>query len=651
MKLRLQITPSSGASFIVEQAGPRIRIGRDPAGELALGGEGSATVSWEHARIDLTPRGAYLSDLRSVNGTFVNGRRVTGPAALAPGHEVRLGQSGPVLRVVEIDLSGLVEEPTPAAVSARAYEAPEPYSAPEEVSSIPSGLFGDLPQWPQRLLMGLGVVALGVLIALALRFSLGGSRGKEITSEPDKAPQASATQTSSSAVTPSSTREKPAATETARAARAPATPPAGPTRPEPSPENTRSKPAAPAAPPVERPSEVVKTLGKFVPVGASSIVLVRGSGAEPWKVLLPDGPVASKSSLVGLPGYRSEVRLDSGVRLQLWGNVPDFSAYPPVLESAVTLHVPAPGIDADFTLERGRVHLASTKPEPAHVRVRFQRETWDVTLPDAQSEVVLELWGYHNAPTPATTELAGKRPVLYLGLFTKGQAEVQVGGQKLELPNQGQLTWSNAGGTTAKPAALPRLPDWWTEPPTPPTGRKVDPLTASLKQYAGIFQRRKAVDEALLVQFRQAPDPMLRALAMLYLGAMDSLPELVEGLEDEQYPNARKAAVYALTRWASRGTVYDQEVARTLRRTYKDDAAILMGLMRFFPQTGQTDPAVCRTLVEDLGHERLAVRELAAEHLTVLMPEAAQKIGYDPAAAPEARRQAAARWSQQLAGK
>ena len=79
MKLRLQITTGSGASFAFEHAGPDLRIGRDPETELALAGEASQSVSWRHARIELTPQGAFLTDLGSSNGSLLNDQRISGP--------------------------------------------------------------------------------------------------------------------------------------------------------------------------------------------------------------------------------------------------------------------------------------------------------------------------------------------------------------------------------------------------------------------------------------------------------------------------------------------------------------------------------------------------------------------------------------------
>src|SRR5207245_9533170 len=105
MMIRLQITASPGTSFTMERCGPSLRLGRDPEGELALDGESSQSVSWNHARIELTPAGAFLSDLNSTNGTFLNDRRVSARTAFKLGDQIQLGHTGPMLKVLDLDLS------------------------------------------------------------------------------------------------------------------------------------------------------------------------------------------------------------------------------------------------------------------------------------------------------------------------------------------------------------------------------------------------------------------------------------------------------------------------------------------------------------------------------------------------------------------
>ena len=58
-------------------------------------------VSSFHARLDRSPDGFVVVDLKSRNGSFINGRRVeTGP--LRNGDEVRMGPARLVYRVDEL---------------------------------------------------------------------------------------------------------------------------------------------------------------------------------------------------------------------------------------------------------------------------------------------------------------------------------------------------------------------------------------------------------------------------------------------------------------------------------------------------------------------------------------------------------------------
>lgn len=68
---------------------PTLRIGRDPASGLRVD---HPSVSAEHAELRL--RGAVwtVTDLDSVNGTWVDGEPVLGALPLAPGSELRLGE-------------------------------------------------------------------------------------------------------------------------------------------------------------------------------------------------------------------------------------------------------------------------------------------------------------------------------------------------------------------------------------------------------------------------------------------------------------------------------------------------------------------------------------------------------------------------------
>ncbi|MCF6526237.1 FHA domain-containing protein [Streptomyces sp. JJ36] len=66
-------------------------IGRAPGSMLRLS---HYTVSRAHAQLRSTGQGWTLRDLGSANGTWVNGRRITGSVTVRAGDHVRFGQVG-----------------------------------------------------------------------------------------------------------------------------------------------------------------------------------------------------------------------------------------------------------------------------------------------------------------------------------------------------------------------------------------------------------------------------------------------------------------------------------------------------------------------------------------------------------------------------
>jgi pSer/pThr/pTyr-binding forkhead associated (FHA) protein len=98
--------PFSGASFQVERA--VCSLGRGEENDVRIRDD---TVSQTHATL-LRKRGAwFVVDLRSMNGTFVDGSRVSGERELHPGACVRLGAVELVFRAIDADVP-VPEEPT-----------------------------------------------------------------------------------------------------------------------------------------------------------------------------------------------------------------------------------------------------------------------------------------------------------------------------------------------------------------------------------------------------------------------------------------------------------------------------------------------------------------------------------------------------------
>ncbi|MFB4302365.1 DUF1707 domain-containing protein [Actinomadura sp. NTSP31] len=78
--------------FVLPPAGAaRIVVGRAPTCQFVLT---DLTVSRFHAELYQADEGWMVSDLGSMNGTRVNGWRLTGPARVRPGDEIGFGNVG-----------------------------------------------------------------------------------------------------------------------------------------------------------------------------------------------------------------------------------------------------------------------------------------------------------------------------------------------------------------------------------------------------------------------------------------------------------------------------------------------------------------------------------------------------------------------------
>jgi sigma-B regulation protein RsbU (phosphoserine phosphatase) len=87
---QLYIYPKAGEPYTFALGSRKVSIGRAPTNEIVLVDQFSSGC---HAVIAPTERGYALLDQGSKNGTFLNGRRVTGEIDLARGDEVLIGST------------------------------------------------------------------------------------------------------------------------------------------------------------------------------------------------------------------------------------------------------------------------------------------------------------------------------------------------------------------------------------------------------------------------------------------------------------------------------------------------------------------------------------------------------------------------------
>src|SRR4029077_15647313 len=110
------------------------------------------------------------------------------------------------------------------------------------------------------------------------------------------------------------------------------------------------------------------------------------------------------------------------------------------------------------------------------------------------------------------------------------------------------------------------LPDWWTNKLLPDKPEIADTMWA-LTNYYEVLQTNPVVLDAVRTQVQESSDPVVRALGMHFLGALDSVSQLIDALGDREHPEVRSAARLALQMWMSRSIDHHEELVRTLSET------------------------------------------------------------------------------------
>ncbi|HZU37749.1 MAG TPA: hypothetical protein VFA18_17650, partial [Gemmataceae bacterium] len=510
---------------------------------------------------------------------------------------------------------------------------------------------GRLIVWPRHLVAG-GAVATAVLLLVAGLLLVRRSPAS-----------------GSAMVADASTNKPVSAAGSPRLPANPSTPPSvAPTAPcKPDAEAPSiSRPAA-AKPP--GPTATKLELGTYVALeNWVSVLLARAGEEYPWVVLQPDARVEADQELVSLPGYQSLLTLDGGVNLTLWGSLPELSAGDPVFESVVLLHEPADGRHLDFTLDRGRVHLAAQPKDgrPARVRLRFLGEVWDLEFKEPASEVVIQLYGL-----PFRSDSGQSAPRAYLDLFVKGGLRVQAGQQHLDLTDRSRVHWEEQSANGPRATPLQALPPWWTTPPDK-TAPAVIKTRGSLLEWSRRLggaapradpssQDKTAPAEVVTTivnDVADGEDPDNQDVGVLFLAALDQVEPIVDQLQDRRVQNAhvRGAAVCALQNWLARNPRHAEGLVRLLEKRMgsRDVAEQIVALLHFYSKDACRRRATYEGLIAGLAHENPLVRNLAFLQLDRLgasgwLPTEAADIKYDPEDSPSKRQEAIRRWRDLLA--
>ncbi len=405
--------------------------------------------------------------------------------------------------------------------------------------------------------------------------------------------------------------------------------------------------------PIPPPSAIVRDIA--VVKTARVLVVTQPTDGAGWRRLRvkenDDQAVESNSALMALPGYKADVSIEKAVLVRLWGNVPEQMPYR-VLESRVKFHVPPPGFDADITLLGGRIYLKSEKAAGAKVRLRLgtgdKPEVWDVTIPDATTDVLAELVSWF-APGTAYARKGGSKPRLEGRVAVVfGTAAFETRGNRFKkidkMARWHQVTWDSVTDTLSDPKLVD--PDQRQrellldrEPSNPTTGELNKQVTRLLTAAADKVTTREVIGAVIkdrvgpeLPDIPPADQGLVSRLSVYARAALcDSTADgaaglslLVDVLRSELPWLSRQAGVTALVNWLARDVGNTERLLPVLlqKEITENNADVLLRLMRGFVSPQKPDLSRLDELVVPgdrkhplLGDPDIAVREAALWNL------------------------------------
>ncbi len=421
----------------------------------------------------------------------------------------------------------------------------------------------------------------------------------------------------------------------------------------------------PIAPPQDLPPRQERTgIGQFD--SQNTLLVTRRLGSENWERVTLDRPtVFTTDALLSPAGYHSLIVLDSGLQLELWGNLPEFLNLP-LLESQVVLYAPPEGYAADLRLVDGRIFLQPQRPGPMRVRVRANQEIWDLTLAGPETRVLVDRYGRYLPGVGFSREEGGQGPTteLWLGV-EQGTAQLQIGPKRYPDLNAPTLVvWDSNTARIGQP--LPLQPAqaerlFNRSLPKEAQGRRF--ALESEKALEELSKRLASPDSNLSVVLAEnlqdlspKPSPQalaLRVISVLVLESLGDLSALVDFLGNDEHPDLRGAAIFALRHWSGSGRDHDRLLHQVLvekKGYFPGQADALLTLLHDFSPQQINDANTYSYLLDYMNHEKLPIRELAFWHLSRLDPQALQdpRFLFNAAAPQEQRRAIQQAWRERI---
>jgi len=448
---------------------------------------------------------------------------------------------------------------------------------------------------------------------------------------------------------------------------APLPPPTAPTPPAPTP--------MPAVPPVEPLPMKEDLVPKVPPVQPGRIAVANAEDQgdqvlltqktegvlESWVRVAPKAEVMSTDRLLALPGYRARIKYDTGLTVELWGNLPELIPIQ-VLQTAITPTIADAGYDADITFHVGRIYLQTSKAGGAKVRLRFLKEIWEITLPDAKAEVAIELL---HAPTPGPLAEA---PVTAAVLFANAGSPTLAtrSREAVKVPPRQLMLWTSTG----RGLEGPRVPDTKRKEPSGEYFERISiypneqSATACRKVLDGFAKRLpEAISLGALLAEKNLGAANGTTLDDLYgarfaifsAAALGKYEPLAEAASDPERGFARKAALDALRAAFAAdpgGEAVFRAAAEPKFRFSKAQMTVWLRRLPGLSAAERVDFGTIDQLFADLSAPEIAVRELAIyvllNDLDPVSNNQKSLASYDAGATVEAREAPVKAWKRRI---
>ncbi len=436
--------------------------------------------------------------------------------------------------------------------------------------------------------------------------------------------------------------------------------PVEPVKPMPEP---MPKPPAPAENPAinvtEPPKNSRDTVAKC-DTPYNRVLVVKPAGGEDIARLMKGSELRSGDRLLCLPGYTGTMKFYSGAVVELFANVtPDLQLFP-FQETSLTAHDPYPGNSTDITLHSGRLYLSSAKAEGDVVRVRFRNEVWDVTIPDAKTEVMVEIQhqlGRGAKPEPNRTKA--------IFAVVKGSAKLTDTTRQVLTVQQGQIVQydSKTDKTTA-----PMKPDdsfgknfEYISRTLPPPDAKAGTLCKDVLEKFAARTKVNTTIKAALLELRSevkevTPGYLTGARwSVLCTAALGEVSELADCLNDGERSDLNAAGVFAVRNMLACSPELEEpflKLAESKLRLSRTAQTGFLHSVHGMTQAELDDPTAVDAMIDQLAAAEVAQRGAA---MFVLLSEIDPKAVSKPSLmlplneSSEARMNAVKAWKKHVA--